>query len=257
MQNIKKKYEHIIPKTYNIPENVRLNYNLNYTIHTVYFINCLLNNNYLSWLENHINLINNYSNFIYIECVSNTKQRKIINNFIKKYKNIQINYYHINEHEYRGIKKVYDLGQIHNKDEDIILYFHSKGITKFNNFSETQNFDYNKFLLEINRVKEIFDIFPNINKIGLMSAQPGWIWYNFWFVRGKYIFHVEKPLIINDRYYYESWLYKTKKFKKYDCYSIVPSYYNHFNCPNIKSYYIPVNNIFVYKDKNMFEYIHN
>ena len=48
-----------------------------------------------------------------------------------------------------------------------------------------------------------------------------------------------------------------KNFKKYDCYSIVPSYYNHFNCPNIKSYYIPDNNTFVYKDKKMFEYIHN
>ncbi len=257
LKHITKKFDHLIPKSYNITENVRLNYSLNYTIYTVYFINCLLNPNYFSWLVNHINLIKEFSNYIYIECVANLNQREIINRYIKNFNNLQINYYEINEHEYRGIKKVYDLGQIHNNDKDIILYFHSKGITRFGHFRETIASDYNQLLKEIDRVKEIFDIFPNINKIGLMSAQPGWIWYNFWFARGSYISTVEKPLLLDNRYYYEDWLHRSAKPKKNDCYSITPSYYINFKCPNIGSYYIPDTNLFMYKEKKIFLYLHS
>ena len=257
MQLITKKYNHLISICYNTPEYVRLNYSIDYNIHTVYFINCLLNDNYFSWLRNHIDKVYNFSNYIYIECIANLDQRTIINTFLKKYKNIQINYYNFNEYEYRGIKKVYDLGKIYNSDKDIILYFHSKGITKYETYFETINFDYNNLLNDINRVKEIFDIFPKINKVGLMSSQPGWIWYNFWFARGSYIFDMLEPLISGNRHYYEEWLHLNNNIIKYDCYSIIPSYYLDYRCPNIKSYYEPDNKLFIYKNKNMFKYEHN
>jgi uncharacterized alpha/beta hydrolase family protein len=63
-------------------------------------------------------------------------------------------------------------------------------------------------------IKEIYTIFPRIDKIGYSSGGIGWIWYNFWFARGSYIYNIEKPLKTKRRHYYEDWLARYVKDKK-------------------------------------------
>ena len=54
MNIITKKYKHKI----NINTPITINRKLSYNIHIVYFINCELNNNYMSWIINILILVN-------------------------------------------------------------------------------------------------------------------------------------------------------------------------------------------------------
>jgi hypothetical protein len=114
--------------------------------------------------------------------------------------------YSENEFEYRGILKVWELGQIHDSPDDIILYFHSKGVTHHSSYSANANDAYNIILREFDKVREIFTIFPTIDKVGYSAGGNGWLWYNFWYVRGSYIAMCEKPILTQRRHYYEDWL---------------------------------------------------
>ena len=120
--------------------------------------------------------------------------------------NIYIECYYTNEYEYRGILKVWELAQQHNKRNDIILYFHSKGVTRHENYSINKHDKYNIILKDLDKIKEIFTIFPVIDKVGYSCSNRGIIWYNFWFVRGSYAQLVEKPIKTERRHYYEDWL---------------------------------------------------
>jgi hypothetical protein len=126
---------------------------------------------------------------------------------LQLYPNVIIDCYPNNEYEYRGILKVWELGQLHNQPNDIILYFHSKGVTRTKKYKQINaKYDYTSILDDFDKIKEIFDIFPTIDKIGILSGGIGWMWYNFWFARGSYIYTVEKPLKTTRRHYYEDWL---------------------------------------------------
>lgn len=238
---------HIIPKSYNY---YNLNTSLNYNIISVYFINCLCNKNYLSWFRNQINIIKDFSNKIYIVCVATNDIINIINNVILcNYSqiNIEIEFHDLNEYEYRGILKVWEISKIYTLSTDIILYLHSKGMTRVNSFDDCKNDYYYKIFEDINKIKEIFNIFYKINKIGYFCSNSGFIWYNFWFVRGSYIKNVIKPIKTNRRHYYESWLCLTETKRKNDCYNFIK--YN--KIPNICSYYDPNKNELNYKLKKI------
>ena len=238
---------HIIPKSYNY---YNLNKNINYNIISIYFINCLCNKNYLSWFINQIDLIKYFSNKIYIVCVASQEIIKIINNVILYNFNeldIEIEFHYLNEYEYRGILKVWEICQIYNLSNDIILYLHSKGMTRTETFDDCKNDHYYKLLKDINKIKDIFTIFYKINKIGYFCSNVGFMWYNFWFARGSYIKNVIKPIKTNVRHYYESWLCLTINPVKNDCYNLIK--YN--KIPNICSYYNPNTNNLCYKTKKI------
>ena len=52
MKLVKKVYNHYV----SVDTEIDINNSENYNIYSVYFINCLVNNNYSSWLINQINL---------------------------------------------------------------------------------------------------------------------------------------------------------------------------------------------------------
>ena len=205
MNLIKKKYDHYAC----IPISAELNNNENFNLHIVYFINCCIQDNYMDWLTNQLNIVKNYTKNIHIVAVIEEKKKKdftqYVNNFFPN-NNLIYDFYTENEFEYRGILKVWEIGQIYNKYNDIILYFHSKGITRNNKYISNQNDDYNIILKDINKIKEIFSIFPSIDKVGYSAGGIGWIWYNFWYARGSYINQVEKPIKTKRRHYYEDWV---------------------------------------------------
>jgi hypothetical protein len=204
MKIIKKQYTHYVSDNVQVDLNAREKYN----VYVVYFINGLVNLNYLDWLYNQLPLVD-YNCTIYIVACINKGQEK----FLKKSTamlfpnlNIHIECYFTNEYEYRGILKVWDLAQKHNKRNDIILYFHSKGVTRHSDYTMNKQDDYNIILTDIDKIKEIFTIFPTIDKVGFSCSELGWLWYNFWFVRGSYAYMLEKPIKTERRHYYEDWL---------------------------------------------------
>jgi len=76
--------------------------------------------------------------------------------------------------------------------------FIQKALHTIHHMKVIKNDHYNIILKDIELIKEIFTIFPIIDKIGYCSGGIGWIWYNFWYVRGSYINKVEMPIKTTD-----------------------------------------------------------
>jgi len=256
------------------PKNSNKNaINLKYNLYIVYFINCLINPNYYDWLLNQLKIITNQINkkkinlsklqkckIYIIASINNNKKQEFIN-YLNKYffysmkSLIEVEFFPNNNFEYQGIKKVWDLGQFHSEKNDIILYFHSKGISRNKSYSSNRNDKYNIILKDLNKIFKIFDSYSFIDKIGYSCGGNGWIWYNFWFARGSYLNLVEKPIITNRRHYYEDWLGRIVKNKNElicsnerprsfyqntlkNCYC----FHSYENIPNIGYYYNEKNN---------------
>ena len=205
MNIVNKQYEHYVK----CETDININNNEEFNVYIVYFINCMTNINYMSWLENQINLVKNFNGTIYIVATIPPEDEALFRQLtLNLFSNINLNIecYYENEFEYRGILKVWQLGQMHNTKNDIILYFHSKGVTHFPNYESNAHDNYNIILKDINKIKEIFTIFPKIDKIGFCNSNLGWVWYNFWYARGSYINNVETPIKTERRHYYEDWL---------------------------------------------------
>ena len=125
-----------------------------------------------------------------------------------------------NKYEYRGIKKLYDLANIHSSD--YFLYLHSKGMFFNNNTgkrTENESILTKAILNDWNNTINVFRKNNNVVRIGLFPAQGDWIWYNFYWTTGMYLRSCENPKITSDRYYYESWL-STSIMKEFDSYSL-------------------------------------
>jgi hypothetical protein len=188
---VQKNYTHYL----NIDVPLDLEHQTEYNLVIVYFINCLVNNNYFDWLVNQMDLIKDFKGKIYvISTIKKEAELAFREKIAELYSNVTIECYYENEFEYRGILKVWELGKIYNKRHDIILYFHAKGTSHHPNYDYNRNDPYNIILKNIDLIKEIFSIFPPIDKIGYCSGGTGWIWYNFWYARGSYINLVEKPI---------------------------------------------------------------
>ena len=202
---VKHKYEHYVDDQVEVCLDICEKQN--YNIYIVYYINCLCNNNWFSWLFNQISLVKYMNATVYIVAtIDQSKEYELKKKILQTFKNVIIECYYENEFEYRGIKKIWELGQFYNKRNDILLYFHSKGITHNISYDFNKNDHYNIILKDIELIKEIFTIFPKIDKIGYSCGGIGWIWYNFWYVRGSYINKVEKPIKTNRRHYYEDYI---------------------------------------------------
>ena len=215
MKIVKKQYTHYVSDDV----KVELDKVEKYNIYVVYYINGLIINNYLDWLYNQLQIVD-YGCPIYIVATISKSQEEFLRQstaiLFPSY-NIHIDCYYTNEYEYRGILKVWELAQKHYQHNDIILYFHSKGITHYSNYSTNKNDNYNIILKDLNKIKEIFTIFPIIDKIGYSCSNHGIIWYNFWFVRGSYAQLLEKPIKTTRRHYYEDWLSLTNPSNDKKC----------------------------------------
>ena len=205
MKTVKNQYEHYVK----CETEVNIHDTEEFNLHIVYFINCMTNKNYMNWLENQINLVKNFNGTIYIVATITRDEEALFRQTtlsLFSTNTINIECYYENEFEYRGIHKVWELGQTYNTKNDIILYFHSKGVTHFPSYASNADDNYNIILKDINKIKEIFTIFPKIDKIGFCNSNLGWVWYNFWYARGSYINKVETPVKTDRRHYYEDWL---------------------------------------------------
>lgn len=120
----------------------------------------------------------------------------------------KVEVHHDNHHEYPGILKVCMLSREEEEDrEHIILYFHSKGITRFH--GERDSFEQNCFDIVIGNwrwVLFIFTNFPSIDKVGITANEHGWLWHNFWWVRSSFAKRLEGPVKTERRHYYEDWI---------------------------------------------------
>jgi hypothetical protein len=203
-----RKYTHLVsPKA-----EINLNNYDTYHFQIVYMVNCMINKNYFDWVENQLNLVyHNGAPIHVVACIYPDEQPEFESKLLQKFPNVLLECYAENSYEYRGIYKVWELSQKFSSKQDIILYFHSKGLTHNPSYHHNQNDAYNIILKDFEKIKEIYDIFPQVNKIGYEISSLGFVWYNFWYVRGSYLTHVERPIKTKRRHYYEDWLYRRVK----------------------------------------------
>jgi hypothetical protein len=175
-------------------------------------------------------MVYNLGGTIYIiATIKQDEENEFKKQCVSIYPNVIIECNYENDYEFPGILKVWKLGQIHNKSNDIILYFHSKGMV-FNNDSSTRT-DFERTTLRATlfywrRAMELFKTVVNINKVGLWPSIEGYIWVNFFYIRGGYL--ENPPEISTDRFYYETYIKnefiknRTSKNRSYlDCYSLI------------------------------------
>lgn len=128
----------------------------------------------------------------------------------------------INQFEFPGLHLVWKLAK--KNPERIYLYFHSKGMCSGNDGLIQQRQLFKGIIEPWNRILNIFYGNNHINKIGLTASEAGWMWFNFWWARGSYLIECEEPKIIEQRYYYEEWLYRKidgiKPSNIQECYSL-------------------------------------
>jgi hypothetical protein len=182
---------------------------MNINIKIVYFANLIPNTwepiitEQLDSLKK-LELYNKASN-IYMSVISNDREliklKELLNS---KYKKIELkNIFKENYYEYPGIKTLYQIAQ--DDDDEVILYFHSKGITSNQHENRKYLFNhtienYNLYLQEFKRNKEleVAGIFPNID---------GFCYFNFFWTRSSYVRnYCSRPEVSENRYIWEVWI---------------------------------------------------
>ena len=220
----------------------------NYTLRCVFFVNCKLNENYHTWIYKQAKQIPHRVHYVEIVATSRLcrKERRLkkAHSYLQQQRPGQTLLHCYDEpdretFEYHGIHHVWQLGQVHNRRDDVLIYMHSKGLTHAGNYSGFKRGPFTKpFFSGLGQVLEAFDIFPFVDKAGLRIADEGFIWYNFWYARGSYVNRVLRPRTadqITDRHYYERWLCLAQPlcFSPRACYSLE-------YCPaNLGSAYVP------------------
>lgn len=128
-----------------------------------------------------------------------------------------------NDHEYPGILKVHEMGHT----SDVILYFHSKNMTRYRGQPNYHDPIGDKLLQDI--VKNwryclfILHNFDMIDKVVSTCSPEGWGWFNYWWIRGSYMKSMNPPQKTTNRWYYESWLareYIGTRDKIVNCWSV-------------------------------------
>lgn len=129
-----------------------------------------------------------------------------------------------NEYEYRGIHRVWKLAQDSMQPDDIYLYFHSKGMSYNRGRDLLERLIFQEVIESWKQCLQIFETRSDINKIGHAASEQGYVWWNFWWVRGSYLRQCVEPIISSDRYYYETWLHlklsQDKPSSYRECYSL-------------------------------------
>jgi len=180
--------------------------------------------------------------FIYIHiCCEQPKLIEDCKNFINNFnlKDIIYSESYINQFEYPGLKLLYDLSQ---NSSSNFLYIHSKGMV-FNNPGNKRNeFERTTLRSTLYYWKKAIFILKNvnfINKIGLWPSEKGFIWVNFFYIRGSYL--KIPPIITKDRWWYEEYISQNSNFL--DCYSLIKNKVCGIHPDCIKDDHILINQI--------------
>lgn len=200
--------------------------NINYKkkLDIVYFINSDLNDSFFKLFKDQIKDLIKSKIFKYpflkmhivIICSNNTRKVKI-KKFINKLKlkdffDFDLIFSADQNKEYEGINKVWELAK--NGEENLILYFHGKGISYIANPYLYIRQPLERFIFRLlihNWKKNLEKVFrlDSINKIGILSGGNGWSWFNFWIAKTGYLSKLEKPKKTSHACYYEDWLGRT------------------------------------------------
>lgn len=137
-----------------------------------------------------------------------------------------------NNFEYIGIKKIWDISQY--CEDCLILYFHTKGTThkknKYNINSPSQPKNIRKILFDntILNYKIYLDEFKKNKKLdigGPFIDKSGISWYNFFWLRSSFVKeNLFYPEIQESRYFWETWIGKTKNEEIPTTYSPITNY---------------------------------
>ncbi len=213
------------------------NINFNKKLDIVYFINSDLNNSFFKLFKDQLMDLIKSKIFKYpflkihivIICSSlprRVKIHEIINSLkLKDFFDFNLIFSSDQNKEFEGINKVWELAK--NGEENLILYFHGKGISYIANPLLYIRQPLEKFIFKLlihnweKNFEKIFRLY-SINKIGILSGGNGWSWFNFWIARSGYLSKLEKPKKTNYACYYEDWLGRTilkKSFKIKDVYT--------------------------------------
>lgn len=121
--------------------------------------------------------------------------------------------HHENNHEYFGIHRVWSLNQEYEGDHTrhVTLYFHAKGIshktfTPHNDRDAVGTRLFDVVVRPWENVLRVFREMPHIDKVGAAYSHAGWVWFNFWWVRGSFCRQLERPIVAERRHYYEDYL---------------------------------------------------
>lgn len=165
---------------------------------------------------------------LYIHITSTYPIEEVINFINTITQKAIISFSSINQYEYPAINLIYNLAK--DNESTIFIYFHTKGMSYEINerLPKEKKLLYSTFKPWKKIIKKMnnSDLF---NKSGFFISQNGvFIWYNFWYAKGKFLINLEKPKITNDRYYYESWLGKVNisNYTYNDTLSIYDSKFN-------------------------------
>eukprot|EP01105_Mastigella_eilhardi_P004455 TRINITY_DN1594_c0_g1_i1.p1 TRINITY_DN1594_c0_g1~~TRINITY_DN1594_c0_g1_i1.p1 ORF type:complete len:311 (+),score=87.45 TRINITY_DN1594_c0_g1_i1:28-933(+) len=117
-----------------------------------------------------------------------------------------------NHYEYPGIKRVWDIAaSVAERDaaRHLVLYHHGKGM--FSAVDPQSDRYVNALTDEVVRpwrtIVQRFAEDAAVNKAGFMAAEPGWVWFNFWWARASYLQRLAPPEPHDDnRYLFEQWL---------------------------------------------------
>ena len=185
------------------------------TVDVVYFANLFVNRSH-----GHTLILYQISDFIetglldvatlhmVISCPRDYDYHSIVQQISDKtFHPIQFYINHDNCHEFPGIMKVYQLALRNNSRSHYILYFHAKGITRFQGEREPIEKALHSIVISPwKKVLNIFKYYPTIDKIGSTYSPQGWVWWNYWWVRASFVTRLESPIKTTRRHYYEDWL---------------------------------------------------
>ncbi|MBD1370996.1 hypothetical protein IC620_01285 [Hazenella sp. IB182357] len=231
-------YQHIGPVYIKNETSFTLNLNHFNTmppIHIVYFINTFISPYYENLMRTHLEelIATGLCKYgtLYVEaCGSDfAKIKKIVYSVLPT---ARVTCHSENNHEYFGIRKVWQLAQ---KNAGVVLYFHSKGISKLHLTPRNPYESRYLFPLVIKQWRRnisLMMMFESINKLGISAGGLGWIWMNYMWAKCSYLRKVERPIITERRHYYEDWI--SRKLSNiapndtpgYDCFSLVYSVKN-------------------------------
>lgn len=193
-----------------------------FTVRAVYYVNTKLNSNYTSWIRGQFRILPTIDELFIVADAWSCQNETALDDAmawlheVRHEHVIELDCYDnsVETYEYHGIHKLWELGQRHSKRSDVALYFHSKGVTHAPTFE--------KYLLarridsaltrnvfggnQLDRMLEAFNLFPDIDKAGYDCSSKGFVWYNFFLVRGSYLNQLEVPVVTHRRHYYEDYL---------------------------------------------------
>jgi len=149
----------------------------------------------------------------------------------EKYSKIEIiNHYYENVYEYPGIKAIYDIAE----NDEILLYFHSKGMT-----SNAHDDRKKLFQITIKNFEQYLNEFEVNDQLDVACALPhkcGFAYFNFFWIHGSFVKNwVTQPVPSQCRYVWECWIgnqYSKKQnvitYSPYHGYNTVVSSDPHF-----------------------------